>query len=150
MSNREFELVKISNAAQDKITYFLMAAAASGIGFAISQTKTEALVLHHLIWLFAVLVWSVSFWAGIRLTMNGNSVKFKNVGYVRSLNELENFEETEAKELESLTHTKFNESFEMHQTRMGFWGTLQMYTLLLGALVYISWHLVRMCLQTST
>ncbi len=150
MSDREFELVKISNAAQEKTTYFLMAASGSGIGFALSQTKLEALVSHHYIWLLAVAIWAISFWAGIRFTMNANSVKSKNAAYVANLSLLKDCEPSQAFELESLNRKKFKEAVGKHQTRMELWGKIQMYGLLLGAVTYVIWHLVRMFLQVST
>lgn len=150
MSEREFELIKISNAAREKTTYFLMAASGSGIGFSLSQTKLEALVPHHYIWLLAVAIWATSFWAGIRLTMNANNVKFKNASYIGSLNLLKSLEANEASKLEFLAKEKFDEAVGKHQIRMEIWGRIQMYGLLLGAVTYVIWHLVRMSLQVST
>ncbi len=150
MSDREFELIKISNAAQEKTTYFLMAASGSGIGFSLSQTKLEALASHHYIWLLAVVIWAISFWAGIRVVMNANNVKLKNATYVGSLNLLKNIEPNEASKLESIAKEKFNDAVGKHQTRMETWGRVQMYGLLLGAVTYVIWHLARMSLQVST
>lgn len=58
--------------------------------------------------------------------MNSNSVKYKNVAYVRSLYELVNIETTARKDL---MRTKFDVSIEKFQVCIVFWGKLKMQTL---------------------
>ncbi|MGL5610577.1 MAG: hypothetical protein ACRDDN_21150, partial [Aeromonas veronii] len=61
----EVELIKMYKAAQEKYIYFLMAAAGSGIGFAIVQTKVEKLAYHHALWGLSVVLWALSFLCGL-------------------------------------------------------------------------------------
>lgn len=66
MSDSELELFRQHRAGQDKYTYFLLAAAASGIAFAVRST-TGAILHWSLIPIgMAVFCWGLSFFHGCR------------------------------------------------------------------------------------
>lgn len=146
MSTNVFDLGNIANSSQEKLIYFLMVAAGSGIGFAITQTRSDVLATHHIIWLIAVGMWSISFWAGIRWTINSNNIKIKNVTYLDTVNKANkekniNPEVTnELIELISSAQLGYKATMSKLQARLKRLGWIQTSCLYCGALVYIIWH----------
>lgn len=62
----EIEVVGALHTSQDKYTYFLLAAAATAIGFTVTQTRSAVLAWSLLPLAFAVISWGLSFYLGCR------------------------------------------------------------------------------------
>lgn len=144
-SDEELELFKQYKSAQDKYRYFLLAAAASAIGFAMTQTKTEILSLCHIPLGLAIVSWAVSFYSGMQFLEYAMGVTFQNHNYLSSKRELKAF----VKDEHALSLTKkmkegFYATTQKQGARMKIYGNLQSWLLLLGAMLYIFWHALRM------
>ncbi|HHP0467529.1 TPA: hypothetical protein ACRZZI_005208 [Vibrio harveyi] len=147
-SQNEVELIKIYKAAQEKYIYFLMAAAGSGIGFAIVQTKVEKLAVHHSLWGISVALWALSFLCGLQFVEHLNSSTFQNANYLGFKRDLAKCADERREALENEGNDAYQNRMESHQKSMNFYGKWQMYLLLSGALVYIVWHVFRMYAAT--
>ncbi|MFQ2043621.1 hypothetical protein [Aeromonas veronii] len=142
----EVELIKMYKAAQEKYIYFLMAAAGSGIGFAIVQTKVEKLAYHHALWGLSVVLWALSFLCGLQFIEHLNSTTFQNANYLGLKRDLSNCTIEQRKSLAADVHAVYQSTMDRHQQSMEFFGKWQMYLLLSGALCYVVWHIYKMYL----
>ena len=139
-SSAEVELMKIHKVAQEKHIYFILAAAGSGIGFSLVQSKVEKFSYHHLIWIFAIALWAISFLCGLRsieYINNGTVHNAKYLAYKRNLRSAEP-RENEEYEFDLL------EKIIVYDKGIGFYVKAQSYFLFGGAIVYIAWHVYRM------
>jgi hypothetical protein len=143
-SEIELELSRQYRTAQDKYIYFLLAAAASAIGYAITQIKVEPLATHHIFVGIAVLLWSVSFYSGIQICEYLITQIFQNHNYIAFKRDLKGTDPETA----TLLLSKFKETFhctiEKQDKRKLVYSKLQSICLLLGALFYIFWHILKM------
>lgn len=142
--NLELELSKQFKASQEKYIYFLLAASASAIGFAMTQSKVEPLHLIHIPLGFSIGLWAVSFISGLRFLEYAGSVTFQNQNYLAFKRDLRSYKGADAAQLLALFESRLDETVEKQQKRMKLYGGLQSWCLLLGALAYIVWHGARM------
>lgn len=142
--NLELELSKQFKASQEKYIYFLLAAAASAIGFAMTQSKEEPFHFIHIPLGLSLGLWAVSFISGLRFLEYAANSTFQNQNYLAFKRELRSYRGGDAAELLVRFKAGLNETIEKQQKKMRFYGGLQSRSLLLGALVYIVWHGTRM------
>lgn len=142
--NLELELSKQFKVSQERYIYFLLAASASAIGFAMTQSKVEPLAWIHLPLGLSVMLWAVSFFAGLRFIEYSISVTFQNQNYMAFKRELRSFKENRAAELLMEFKSKLNKTVEHQNGKMKLYGNMQSLCLLFGALLYILWHILRM------
>ncbi|ENM3848673.1 hypothetical protein NTE31_002817 [Vibrio cholerae] len=145
---REDSLINAYRESREKIIYFVLAASGSAIGFAMTQAKVEAFQSHHYIWLAAICFWATSFLCGIKALDYQKRLTLNNAMSLRS----ERVSPNELKLPQGPLPPKQALSIVYEQTnnRFNLYERAQLYTLLFGALVYISWHVVRMVLNIST
>ena len=82
-SELQRELYRTLREAQDKYTYFLLAAAGAAIGLAVSQTQGARIVWAQIPLALAVLSWGLSFYFGCRHVAYVNSTIYANVELLR-------------------------------------------------------------------
>lgn len=142
--NLELELQKQFKASQEKYIYFLLAAAASAIGFAMTQSKVEPLEWIHIPLGLSIVFWALSFISGLRFIEYSISFTFQNQNYLAFKREIKSYSEIEAVKLLNEFKTQLSKTTEKQQNKMKFYSSTQSISLLLGALSYIVWHIVRM------
>lgn len=142
--NLELELAKQFKASQEKYIYFLLAAAASAIGFAMTQSKAEPLNYIHAPLGLAIFLWAISFVSGLKVVEYAVSVTFQNQNYLAFKRELRSFQAENASELVAQFKMRLDKTIGKQQAKMQLYGGLQSWCLLLGALSYIVWHGARM------
>ena len=142
--NIELELAKLFKTSQEKYIYFMLAAAASAIGFAMTQSKVEPLNFTHIPLGLSIALWAVSFVAGLRFLQYSGNVTFQNQNYLAFKRELRRYQGKDAAELISLFKSELNDNLDKQNKKMKLYGFLQNQSLLLGALAYIIWHGARM------
>ncbi len=140
----EVELGKLYKASQEKYYYFLLAAAASAIGFAITQLKVEPLQYHHIYLGLSIALWAISFISGMQTLQNAANSTLQNYNYLTFKRELGLYNGEDAAQKIALFKAGVDKMVDKQGKRMAFFGRLQDWSLLLGALVYIVWHGVRM------
>lgn len=142
--NLELELQKQFKASQEKYIYFLLAAAASAIGFAMTQSKVEPLEWIHIPLGLSIVLWALSFISGLRFIEYSTSFTFQNQNYLAFKRELKSYSQVEAVKLLNEFEISMSETTEKQRQKMEFYGSTQSISLLLGALSYIVWHIFRM------
>lgn len=142
--NLELELQKQFKASQEKYVYFLLAAAASAIGFAMTQSKVEPLEWIHIPLGLSVILWALSFISGLRFIEYSTSFTFQNQNYLAFKREIKSYSQIEAVKLLNEFKAHMSKTSEKQLQKMKFYGSTQSISLLLGALSYIVWHIIRM------
>lgn len=146
--DEQIEVFRNITASQEKYDYFLMSVAGAAIAFAIHRTTGNALNRPMVLLGFAVFLWATSFLAGIRRR-----------NYIAS-NLFANFE---LLKVQSGTHPEIgnhpvkiaaaekgiNNACEYNTKRAEFWANVQLYSLIIGALFFIVWHIIDMSLQAK-
>ncbi|MEZ8346516.1 hypothetical protein BCT19_04795 [Vibrio splendidus] len=145
---REDSLISAHRESREKTIYFVLAASGSAIGFAMTQTKIESFQPHHYIWLAAICFWATSFLCGIKALEYQKQLTLNNAMSLRS----ERVSPSELKLVQGPLSPKdaLSKVYGRTNKRFNLYERAQLYTLLLGALVYISWHVARMFLNIST
>ena len=146
--NLELELNKQFKASQERYVYFLLAVAASAIGFAITQSKVEPLCWIHIPLGMSVLFWALSFISGLRFIEYATSFTFQNQNYLAFKRELKSYSQIEAANLLNEFKKRLSKTNEKQLQKMKFYGNTQSISLLFGALSYIVWHILRMWVIT--
>ena len=141
------EVYRALREAQNRYTYFLLAAAAAGISVAVTQTEEAILRNSHIPLGLAVVSWGLSFFCGCR-----------DLAYVSS-NLYANFELLRVKQG---NHPQIGQHPEMiaaacegirsaiasNGDRANRYATWQFRFLIIGAVLYIGWHIGQMYLRT--
>ena len=142
---QELELHKQLSSAQEKHAYFLLAAAGSAIGFTLTQTKTEALSFFHIPLGLAIVCWGLSFFTGLQFIKYRNSSTYLNFIYLQHTRKLGGLGQTaEVQKLKTIIENDFKDGTEQQGKKQGFYGLVQSTTLLLGATLYVIWHVIKM------
>jgi len=144
-SPEELELHKHLKTGQEKYIYFLLAAAASALGFAMTQTRVEALALTHIPLGFAVLAWVISFYSGLKVIGLQNDHIVNNIYYLQTNDELRQFP-TSVETLKFAKEDKkrlLNASDKRNKELIKY-NFLQKWSLLTGSCFYIFWHVLKM------
>jgi hypothetical protein len=142
MSSNKNELIERFYISQERNTYFLLAASASAIGFAITQVKTEPLTLTHIPLGIAIFLWAASFYCGQQFVQWSISAVGKEADYLSK----DFFPERP----DEIKKTVLHKTINLHASKMNFYGKLQLSCLLLGAVSYITFHVLKMiCVSVS-
>lgn len=137
------ELLKQLIESETKYTYFLLAAAASGIAFAITRTTGMALEWSMIPLGLAAISWAGSFFAGCRNRQYFLSILYSNyalleVQYGRDPKCLTN------SQLIQLASKGITEAIKDKTKKENRWGNWQFRLLILGAILFIGWHILLM------
>ncbi len=143
-SNIELELAKESKTSQQKYIYFLLAVAASAIGFAVTQSKIEPLAINHIPLGVSVSLWAISFYSGLQCIEYQISSSHLNWMYLASKRDASQVLGEGAEELISKIKVMTETGLEAKSEKMNMYGKRQSISLLVGALFYICWHILKM------
>ncbi len=141
-------LYKQHRDAEYKYAYFLLAASAAAIGFALTQTKGENLCASQVLLAIAVLCWSLSFFCGCKhvkkvtemLYFNHHMLKIES-GQHHECRQDVNAVVKKAMEIRKLIE-------EVHDTLV-ILGLYQFRFIIVGAVFYIAWHITEMYLRAT-
>jgi hypothetical protein len=122
----------------DKHTYFLLGAAGTAIGFAITRSESSQVDLYATALAFAFALWGTSFISGCMVIKRTRSLFAANRIY---LDILKPFPEIEARENVKKIG---KEQLEPLGRNVEWWRDLQYQTLLGGAAAYLVWQGFRM------
>lgn len=144
----ERELFRLHRESQTKYTYFLLAGAATAIGFSLTQTRELALSPTHLPLGVALLCWAASFFCGCKQLQYVTSTLFNNMELIKVQTGRHPLagNHPEAMQIGSKV---LNEIMEKGGVRSGRFGTWQFRLLIYGALLYIAWHIFEMWVRST-
>lgn len=141
------ELHRQLRTAQDKYTYFLLAAAASGIGFAIHQTNDKLLAWSMVPLALGVISWALSFFFGCRHVLYVNSTIYANYELLRVQKGLHPQAGTHPQAIAAASEG-IRQAIEGNNEQATGFARLQFRLLILGALFYVAWHILEMAIRT--
>lgn len=139
MSDEQTELYRQHRTVQDKHTYFLLASAAACIALTVQRTADAAFAPADLILGAAVLSWSASFYCGCRQISYLTSMLFANMAMLKWQQGAQ--DQLVSKALDSNNLKEVIESINKRAHRYATW---QFRFLVLGAFLFLSWHIVGM------
>jgi len=132
--------------SQAKYTYFLLAAAASGIAFAVQRTTGRQIHWSMLLLGLAVLSWAISFFAGCRNRQYFHSTLIANFNLIL----VENGEHPDFSpntQIVAAVTEAINNAAKHNSTIGNKWALRQFRLLILGAVFFIAWHITEMCIK---
>lgn len=138
------ELYKAHRSGQDKYTYFLLAAAGAAIAFSLNQTHDATLSWPKLPLGAAVLCWGLSFFFGCLALHDVQNLLQQNYQFLRMrAGEHPDFP-AHPQVVEEISKT-----IEEQAKNSGRNPTRQFNFLIVGAVLYIVWHILEMYLRTN-
>lgn len=148
MRNDELrEVYRQHRAATDKYTYFLLAAAGAAIGFAVTQTSGVKFELAQLPVGGAVVAWGLSFFFGCLHLRYVMSTLYANAMLLRVVQgEEEAIGRNPALMVPAVEGIR--EAMKDNEIRSGRFSRWQFSGLILGAVLYVAWHVLRIYLAT--
>jgi hypothetical protein len=132
--------------SQSRLTYYMLTAAAAGIALAVNQTRDAALTWSQIPLGIAALSWGLSFLFGCLHLQYVNSIIYAN-------SELLRVQEGEDPDLIANPHqiapalAGINKAMKKNANRAGFYGAAQFRMLVVGALLFVFWHILEMYLR---
>jgi hypothetical protein len=147
MSENRIEVYRQFRASQDKYCYFLLAAAAAAIAFAVQRTEGMGLNLPMIPLGIAVLAWSLSFFAGCRHLAWHGAALYANMGLL-SLQAGDHPNDPGHPELRQAAADGIRDAVEGHSSKAVSWARTQFSSLIFGAICFLCWHVLLMAART--
>lgn len=141
------EIYKQHRTAQDKHTYFLLAAAGAAIALVFNQTKGTALSWSQIPLAIATLSWGLSFFFGCRHLNYISSTLYANGELLRVQKGIHPTSGNHP-ELMAAASEGIREAIESNSDWANSLGHLQFRFLIAGAIFFITWHIIEMWLHT--
>jgi hypothetical protein len=143
------EVFRAHHEEQRKYTYFLLAAAGASIAFAVSQTQ-EALVFWSQLPLgLAVMCWGGSFLAGCRHLAYVSSNLYANMELLKAEGGIHQEVGSHPERMMAASEG-IRAAIKINDAAAVFWGKSQFTMLVVGAALYLAWHILEMILRTTT
>ncbi len=142
------EIFRQYRTAEDKYTYFLLAAAGAGIALAVNRTANSGIALSQIPLALAVLSWALSFFFGCRQVLYIQSNLYANF----NLLQVESGEHPEigyAPDHQKAAAEGIRKAMKFNAERAGRHARKQFAFLALGAAMYVAWHVLEMSLRST-
>jgi hypothetical protein len=137
------ELWRQHRSGQDKYTYFLLAVAASAVAFAVQKTEGLPLSWQMTPIALAVLSWGCSFYAGCKNLIAVQTSLMANYNLLQ-LRHGVHPEQPNHPQLTAAAMSGVTSALQTNVNRAAFHAVWQFRLLVLGALLFIAWHVWRL------
>ena len=141
------ELHKQHREGQSKYTYFLLAAAASAVAFAVQKTSGAKLSWSMAPLGLATLSWGLSFYCGCRNLLWVQTAIFANYGLLQLKSGIHP-EQPPHPQLLQAAEEGVRSAIKTNIEGAEFNGKWQFRLLILGGILFIAWHILDMVLRT--
>lgn len=148
MESAELEIYRALREAQNKYSYFLLAAAGAAIALALNQTQGAALQWSHVPAGGAVVCWGFSFFFGCRHLAYVSSALYSNAQHFRAERGHHPLVGSDPQRI-AIASAAFKAAAEENASRGNRFGHLQFRWLVAGAICYIGWHVLEMYLRSA-
>lgn len=142
----EFEVFRALREAQNKYTYFLLAAAGAAIGLAVNQTRDVSVALPQVPLALAVLCWGLSFFFGCRNLAYVNSGLYANADLFRVQRGKHPLVGTDLDKILAASEG-IREAVKHNSNWANRFSHRQFRFLVAGAVLYVVWHVLEMVLR---
>jgi hypothetical protein len=146
-SEQQIEIYRQHRTAQDKYSYFLLAAAGAAIAFAVNQTQGAKLAWSQLPLACAVAFWALSFFFGCRHLTYVESILFVN-STLLNVTAGEDPQIGMHPQRVAVASEVIREAIESKSKSASRFARWQFRCLVLGAMSYLAWHVVGMWLRS--
>ena len=137
--NDRVELSKIYATGESEYSYFLLAATASAIAFAVQKTSGLRLSYYEIPLAFAVLCWGISFYIGCRCVNLTQGAMFMNI----TMLELGSVRSGNPEELKGRIKSVLSQMNGMNE-KATVYDRWQFRLLIIGAVLFLVWHVLGM------
>jgi hypothetical protein len=149
MSEEKYlEVYRQLRSHQDKYIYFMLAASASAIAYALNRAQDKPLTLFLIPWGLALLLWGMSFYFGCRHLQYIGSTLFANALLIQ-IRKGEHPEAGENPELIKAGSKGVLSAMENNSNKANILGHLQFWFFISGVLAYIAWQLLEMYIRSK-
>lgn len=142
-SETELEVFRQFSNSQEKYDYFLMTFAAAAIAFAVHQTSGMALNWFMTILGVAVILWAISFLAGCRRRQYIGSNLFANMDLLHVQGGSHPLTGLHPEKIKVACGVIYK-NIETNSNRASFWANVQLYSFIIGAIIFVVWHVINM------
>jgi hypothetical protein len=133
--------------SQDKYVYFMLAASASAIAYALNRAQDRSLSLVLIPWGLALLLWGFSFYFGCIHLAFVNSTLFANIELIRVQRGTHPDAGTNPQIIEAASNG-IRSAIEKNSNKANRLGHAQFWFFVLGVLAYITWQVLEMYLRS--
>ena len=147
MSERQIAVYNQYRNAQDKHTYFLLAAVGAAIGFALRETVSAPLQWSEVPLAIAVLCWLLSFYCGCKQSHHTVSGLYSNFELL-TVQAGEHVLTGIHPEKIAIASEELKRGIAKNSSNAEYFGKTQFRLLLWGAIFYIGWHIWEMWVRT--
>lgn len=142
------EVYRQFRTVQDKYTYFLLAAAGAAIAFSLNQTHSLPLSWQQAPLALAVISWAASFYFGCQHARYIASSLYSNLEWLRIAKGEHPDVGSHPQAIEAAC-AGIQEALTFNSERAERYSNWQFRLLVVGALLYITWHVVEMWLRAQ-
>ncbi len=144
---KDIEVYRQHRDHQNRYTYFLLAVSASAIALSLNNTEGSSLSYYQIPLGLAVLSWEISFFFGCRQLSYISSTLFANMTLLRVQRGEHKDVGTNIEMIRAATEG-IREGLKINSDRASFFARYQFRLLVLGAIFYLTWHIIEMWLIT--
>jgi hypothetical protein len=144
----EVEVYRALREAQNRYTYFLLAAAGAAIALAVNQTQTAELAWSQLPLAAAVVLWGLSFFFGCRHLVYISSNLYANSALFQVARGEHRAAGTHPQMIAE-TSQVIVQAIESNNRKASRFAKWQFELLVAGAIAYVVWHVLEMYLRTK-
>jgi hypothetical protein len=145
----QLEVYRALRSAQDKYTYFLLAAAGAAIALTVNQTHEAKLAWSQLPLAAAVLSWALSFVFGCLHLQYDNSILYANADLLKIKSGQHPSVGTHPQMITAASDG-IREAIEENSKRSVKHASRQFAFLIVGAVLFLAWHVTEMYARTAT
>ena len=147
-SNHQLEIYRQHRTAQEKYCYFLLAAAGAAIAFAVTQTQGASMERQQFPLAAAVMFWALSFYFGCRHVTEVVSALYSNSTLLQVQAGQDQLVGADPIRI-AFASKALREMLERNLKWANRFGEWQFKCLILGAISYLSWHILEMWIRTT-
>lgn len=147
LEDMSIEISRQLHSAQDKYTYFLLAFVAAAIAYAMKLTTGSVLSYSMIPLGFAILCWGISFLFGCRMLNYSHSNLYAN-GEALEIQRGNNPQIGKHPQKIEAACEGIRQAFESNNEKISFYGKWQFRFLIIGSLLFLSWHIIEMIIRT--
>ena len=147
--NTLVELTKQHRAGQDKYAYFLLAVAASAVGFAVQKTTGVGVQWSQLPLAVATGLWLMSFFFGCRHLLWSQAALYANASLIK-LQKGTHPDQPVHPSASEVARQGIRLAMTQNADAASFYGRWQFLLLVIGAVFFLMWHVLEMFLLRAS
>lgn len=145
---RELELYRTFRAAQERYTYFMLAASGAAIAFAVTKTQDATLAWSQIPLAISITCWGLSFYCGCNNLRYVGSTLYANFEMLK-IQTGQHPQVGNHPQMIDAASSGIRSAIETNSNRASMYARLQFSLLIIGAVSYVGWHTYEMYLRTK-